>query len=108
MAGNVAAIIRPAHRADLPAIYGVVLQTADSGGDATALHRLPDVQGDVYAGPYVTFEPALAFVLEDDRGLAGFVVGALDSASVRGAAGTGVVAAAAPTIHGHGQDASAA
>ena len=74
-----AAIIRLARTEDLPALYDVVLHTADNGADATALHRLPDVQGDVYAGPYVTFEPDLALVLEDDLGPAGFVLGALDT-----------------------------
>jgi ribosomal protein S18 acetylase RimI-like enzyme len=79
MGGFVAAVIRPARRDELPVLYDVVLKTADNGGDATALHRLPDVQGDVYIGPYVTLEPDLAFVLEDDQGPAGFVLGALDS-----------------------------
>ena len=73
------AVIRQAHLDELPALYSIVLQTADNGGDATALHRLPHVQGDVYIGPYVTFEPGLAFVIEDDQGPAGFTVGALDS-----------------------------
>ncbi len=73
------AIIRPARLDELPALYGVVLKTANNGGDATALHRLPDVQGEVYVGPYVTFEPDLAFVIEDDQGPAGFALGALDS-----------------------------
>ena len=79
MAGHGTAIIRPARRDDLPALYDVVLKTADAGGDATALHRLPDIRGDIYAGPYVTFEPDLAFVLADDQGVAGFVLGALAS-----------------------------
>lgn len=73
------AIIRPARLDELPALYGVVLKTANNGGDATALHRLPDVQGEVYVGPYVTFEPDLAFVIADDEGPAGFALGALDS-----------------------------
>ncbi len=75
------AIIRQAREEDRPALYDVVLHTADNGGDATALHRLPDIQGDVYTGPYLTFEPELAFVLEDDQGPAGFVLGALDTRS---------------------------
>ena len=73
------AIIRPAREEDRPALYDVVLKTANNGGDATPLHRLPDIQGDVYTGPYLTFEPAFAFVLEDDQGPAGFVLGALNS-----------------------------
>ena len=73
------AIIRLARAEDRPALYDVVLKTADNGADATALHRLPDVEGDVYVGPYLTIEPELAFVLEDDQGPAGFVLGALDT-----------------------------
>ncbi len=73
------AVIRQAHQDELPALYGIVLQTANNGGDATALHHLPDVQGEVYVGPYVTFEPAFAFVIEDDQGPAGFALGALNS-----------------------------
>ncbi len=73
------AFVRLARPEDLPALYEVVLKTANGGDDATALHRLPDVQGDVYLGPYVALEPDLAFVLEDDRGVAGHVVGAADS-----------------------------
>jgi ribosomal protein S18 acetylase RimI-like enzyme len=75
----VPAIIRPARRDELSSLYGVVLKTANNGGDATALHRLPDVQGEVYVGPYVTLELDLAFVLADDEGPAGFALGALDS-----------------------------
>ena len=73
------AVIRQAQLDELPALYSIVLQTANNGGDATALHRLPDVQGEVYVGPYVTFEPAFAFVVEDEQGPAGFAVGALNS-----------------------------
>lgn len=74
-----AAIIRPARRNELPTLYDIVLKSANNGGDATALHRLPDVQGDVYVGPYVVLEPDLAFVLADDHGPAGFALGAADS-----------------------------
>lgn len=73
------AIIRTARPADLPAICDITLKTAAYGGDATALHRLPEIEGDVYAIPYMTFEPDFAFVLEDDLGLAGYVLGAPDS-----------------------------
>lgn len=73
------AIIRSARQADLAALYSIVLQVADNGRDATTLHHLHDIQGEVYVGPYVTFEPDLAFVLEDGEGPAGFVLGALDS-----------------------------
>ena len=88
-----APIIRLARPDEMPALYDIVLRTANNGGDATLLHRLPEVQGDVYLGPYVTFEPDLAFVLEDDSGAAGFVLGAFEFAPLRGTAEAGVVAA---------------
>lgn len=72
-------IIRPAQIADIAALYNIVLQVADNGRDATLLHRLLDIQGEVYVGPYLMFEPGLAFVLEDAEGPAGFALGALDS-----------------------------
>nr|WP_246350979.1 GNAT family N-acetyltransferase [Deinobacterium chartae] len=35
--------------------------------------------GHVYAGPYATLEPELAFVLEDAQGVCGYVIGVLDT-----------------------------
>jgi hypothetical protein len=57
--------IRPYQPGDLDDIYRVCLLTADDGQDATALVRDPRLPGHVWAGPYVTFEPSLAFVVED-------------------------------------------
>ncbi|HUC59582.1 MAG TPA: GNAT family N-acetyltransferase, partial [Streptosporangiaceae bacterium] len=53
--------------------------TADNGQDATALFSDPELPGHVWLGPYLTFEPSLAFVAEDSDGVAGYVVAALDS-----------------------------
>ena len=39
----------------------------------------PRILGDVFAAPYGLFEPSLAFVAEDELGVGGYVVGALDS-----------------------------
>lgn len=72
---------RPASPADRAALYRVCLETADSGADATALYRDPLLVGHVYAGPYLTFEPDFAFVLEDGGGVCGYVLGALDTAA---------------------------
>ena len=71
--------IRPAVPADEQALYDVCLRTGDSGQDATALHTDPRALGHVYAGPYLRLEPELALVLEDEQGVAGYVLGALDS-----------------------------
>ena len=65
---------------DRDALYAVCLQTAAAGGgDATALHRDPSLPGEVWVGPYVEFEPGLAFVLDDGAGAEGYVLGSLDT-----------------------------
>jgi ribosomal protein S18 acetylase RimI-like enzyme len=73
------AAVRPYHPDDLDALYRVCLETGDAGRDATALHEDPTLLGHIYAAPYALFEPTLAFVLEDDEGVCGYVLGALDT-----------------------------
>jgi ribosomal protein S18 acetylase RimI-like enzyme len=71
--------IRLYQPADLDDLYRVCLQTADSGQDATALFGDPMLPGHVFAAPYGIFEPSLAWVAEDAAGVAGYVLGALDT-----------------------------
>lgn len=71
--------LRRARPEDRAAAYRVCLLTGDSGRDATHLHHDPDALGNVYVGAYLTFEPDLAFVLEDAGGVCGYTLGALDS-----------------------------
>lgn len=71
---------RPYEDRDLDAIYDVCLKTGDAGADASELFDDPKILGHVYAGPYVVLEPESAFVLEDDQGVCGYVLAALDSA----------------------------
>jgi ribosomal protein S18 acetylase RimI-like enzyme len=71
--------IRQYQPGDLDDLYRICLETADGGGDGTALFRDPRLPGHVYAGPYATFEPSLAWVAEDTAGVGGYVVGTLDS-----------------------------
>jgi ribosomal protein S18 acetylase RimI-like enzyme len=73
------AAIRPYRPDDLDDLYRICLLTADLGGDGTALFREPRLPGHVYAAPYAIFEPSLAFVAEDESGVGGYIVGALDS-----------------------------
>jgi GNAT superfamily N-acetyltransferase len=72
-------IIRKATIQDLPGAYRVALFTGDNGRDASAMHRNPDLLGHVFVGPYIVGEPDLAAILADDDGVAGYVLGALDS-----------------------------
>ena len=71
--------IRPYRPADIDALYQICLLTGDRGEDATAHHRDPRLIGHCFAAPYGLFEPSLAFVAEDTAGVAGYVIGALDS-----------------------------
>lgn len=66
---------------DADAAYDVCLKTGDSGADGTQLYRDdPKALGHLYVGPYIHLEPELAFVLEDNAGVCGYVLAALDSA----------------------------
>ncbi len=71
--------IRGYRPGDLDDLYRICLQTGNQGADATALFRDPDLLGHVYAAPYGLFEPALAFVVEDQAGVGGYCLAALDS-----------------------------
>ncbi|MDI6834671.1 MAG: GNAT family N-acetyltransferase, partial [Rhizobiaceae bacterium] len=71
-------IIRPAHEDDLDAVYGICLVTGDSGRDASGLYSDPRLIGHIYAAPYVLLAPHLAFVVADEEGVAGYVVGTED------------------------------
>jgi ribosomal protein S18 acetylase RimI-like enzyme len=75
------ASIRRYRADDLDDLYRICLQTGDSGRDATSTFDDPRILGHVFAAPYGLFEPSLVFVAEDEFGVAGYVVGALDSRS---------------------------
>jgi len=72
--------LRPATEADLPALYAVCLKTGDSGKDGTHLQDDPTLLGKFFVGPYVMLEPELAFAVESPDGVAGYLLGALDTA----------------------------
>jgi ribosomal protein S18 acetylase RimI-like enzyme len=72
-------IIRKAAIQDLPGTYRVALLTGDSGRDASAIHRNPDLLGHVFVGPYIVGQPDLAAIVADNDGVAGYVLGALDT-----------------------------
>lgn len=75
--------IRPYKAKDFDAVYEVCLKTGDAGQDATHFYQDAKALGHLYVGPYVTLEPSLAFVLEDDVGVCGYVLGALDTKAFR-------------------------
>ena len=71
--------IRPASPADLDACYEISLATGFEGGDASHLYADRKLMGHIYVAPYLLLAPALAFVVEDRDGVAGFAVGAADT-----------------------------
>jgi ribosomal protein S18 acetylase RimI-like enzyme len=71
--------IRGYRPSDLEAIYDICVLIGDNGKDASPLYRQRRVLGDLYAGPYGRFAPELAFTAEDEKGVCGFTLGALDT-----------------------------
>jgi ribosomal protein S18 acetylase RimI-like enzyme len=56
------------------------LKTGDHGQDGEPFYRDdPDALGRIYVGPYLAFEPESSLVLEDDEGVCGYALGAVDS-----------------------------
>ena len=73
--------IRPYNTSDHDTVYEICLKTGNSGKGAEHLHDDPMILGHIYAGPYITLEPESAFVLEDEMGVCGYIIGALNTNS---------------------------
>ncbi|MBI4663745.1 MAG: GNAT family N-acetyltransferase [Verrucomicrobia bacterium] len=72
--------IRPARPGDEPGAYYVCLKTGDHGKDGEPYYREdPDALGRIFVGPYLAYEPELSLILEDEQGVCGYALGALDS-----------------------------
>jgi ribosomal protein S18 acetylase RimI-like enzyme len=73
-------IVRPAAPGDQRGAYDVCLKTGNYGQDGQPFYQDdPDAVGRVFVGPYLAFEPDLSLILEDEQGLCGYALGALDS-----------------------------
>ncbi len=72
-------LLRTAKVTDLPDLLRVCLETGDSGKDATHLHKLPELVGDIYVAPYVIHEPDLAYALLSEKRVVGYLLGVLDT-----------------------------
>ena len=70
---------RRAQATDLDALYAISLATGFAGADAAHLYVDRMLLGHIYSAPYACLEPDLALVVEDDAGVAGFAVGAIDT-----------------------------
>lgn len=73
--------IRPYRPDDAGALYEICLRTGLDGADATTRFADPGLLGAVYVGPYLRFEPRLAFVLDDGGTAHGYVLGCRDTAA---------------------------
>jgi GNAT superfamily N-acetyltransferase len=73
-------VIRLARSGDTAGAYRVCLKTGNHGEDGEPFYRDdPDALGRIFVGPYLAFEPELSLILEDDQGICGYALGALDS-----------------------------
>jgi ribosomal protein S18 acetylase RimI-like enzyme len=73
-------VIRAARPGDEAGAYYVCMKTGDHGQDGEAFYREdPDALGRIYVGPYLAFEPDLSLILEDEHGICGYALGAIDS-----------------------------
>lgn len=73
-------VIRAARPGDEPGAYYICLKTGNLGEDGEPLYRDdPDALGRIFVGPYLMFERELSVILEDEQGMCGYALGALDS-----------------------------
>jgi ribosomal protein S18 acetylase RimI-like enzyme len=84
----VTARLRPFEQGDLEALYDVCVRTAANGDDLTQRIGDPLLPGHVYAAPYCRFEPGLAFVVEDELGVGGYIVGTDDTSAFEARCGS--------------------
>src|ERR1700748_3100466 len=73
--------IRPYQRDDLDALYAISLATGLAGGDASSAYKDPKLMGHIYAAPYASLRPGLTWVVTDEGGGCGYIVGVDDSAA---------------------------
>jgi ribosomal protein S18 acetylase RimI-like enzyme len=73
-------IVRKFQEEDRPGLYHICLETGDSGANAEHLYNQKDMLGEIYVGPYLSFQPELSFTLIQD-GVAGYALAALDTTS---------------------------
>jgi ribosomal protein S18 acetylase RimI-like enzyme len=67
-------LIRGYRAADRADVYDVCVRTA-----ATGVYSSDDLMPDVFAGPYLEFEPGLAFVVDTGERVAGYIIAAGDT-----------------------------
>lgn len=79
MMGAVPPVVRPYRSADRAALYDVCVRTAHQGGDSRHIYPDHDLMPSVFAGPYIHFEPDLAFVVDNGERAVGYILGTADT-----------------------------
>ena len=72
--------VRKFQEEDRAGLYHVCLATGDSGADAFHLYNQKEMLGEIYVGPYLSFQPDLSFTLVQE-GASGYALAALDTRS---------------------------
>lgn len=72
-------LVRPYQARDYWDVSDVCLRTGEGGADATGIYVTDELLPDIYARPYVFFEPALAFVVQHAGRVGGYVLCAPDT-----------------------------
>lgn len=72
-------LIRPYRPTDRAALSDICVRTADAGGDSRHIYPDPELMPSIFAAPYATLEPELAFVLDDGTRAVGYVLGCADT-----------------------------
>lgn len=71
--------LRPASPADRPAVEAICIATGDDGRDARGLFGHPELLAHLWASPHLIADPALATIVEDEHGPAGYLVATADT-----------------------------
>lgn len=80
--------IRPYQPGDLEDLYRICLATGWAGDDASGFYADPKLVGHLFAAPYGVLFPECALVVEDAEGVAGYILGAADTAAFEARAET--------------------
>ncbi|KRV50742.1 GCN5 family acetyltransferase [Wenjunlia vitaminophila] len=71
--------VRPYRPEDRGDVYDICIRTGDRGGDARHLYPDHDLLPSIFAGPYVEYDPELAFVLDNGERAVGYVIATADT-----------------------------
>jgi GNAT superfamily N-acetyltransferase len=72
-------VIREYRETDRARVYEICTRTGLRGSDATGQFSTDDLIPDVFAGPYVEFEPELALVVDVDGEASGYIIATADT-----------------------------